>query len=218
LVEELADFVLHVAQANSSAVGPRTDGRPAVVIGFDGPAEVGTSALADDVAGALISTGLLVVRASTQWWWRPSALRLELGHRNVDMLLAGWVDADAIRRELIDPLASGRPYITRLRDSRTGRPVRENRKPVRPGAVLLLDGPFLLAAVLPLDAVVLVNTSAAALSRALPAHSAWWSEAFEVYQREYQPVQHADVVLSYDHPATPAAAGLDPGRVKNIPT
>ena len=179
------------------------------VFGFDGPDELGTAELADRVAEAVRRRGRPVIRASTGRWWRPSALRLELGRHDVDMLLTGWVDSAALRRELIDPLVGGgRPYITELRNPETDRSVRQRPLLAAPGAVLLLDGAFLLAADLPLDGVVGLRVGASALERALSPDKAWWTAAFERYDQDYRPIERADVLLAYDHPGAPAASGL----------
>ncbi len=202
LVAELAGWVRR----------SRSGDRPSTVVGFDGPAEGGIGTLADEVAEALSHSGCAVVRASTAWWWRPAALRLEMGRQDIDMLLTGWVDDAALRRELLEPAAGGGSYISRLRDPDTDRPVRQPpvRAPDRP--VVLLDGPFLLATELPLDAVVGFRIGDSALARALPVHRQWWVEAFRTYAQRYEPQDRADVLISYDHPASPAAVGLADGR------
>ncbi len=192
----------------------RVQGRPLVrtggsVVGFDGPSECGVGALADDVAAELRGRGVAVIRASTSWWWRPAALRLELGREDVEMLLTGWVDADALRRELVDPVVSGAgEFISRLRDPATDRSVRQPLESVSPHALLLLDGPFLRATELPLDVLVGFQLGRGTLLRALSLHQQWWTRAFETYDDRYQPLEVADVVLAYDHPSTPAVAGL----------
>jgi hypothetical protein len=183
-------------------------GRNPVVVGFDGAAEIGATELADHVAEALTAYGRPVLRASTCWWWRPAALRLELGRQDVDMLLTGWVDAAALKRELIAPVVAGNsPYITRLRDPSTDRSVRQTAERAQPGSILLIDAPFLLAAGLPLDAVVGLSVNLATLRRALAPDRSWWIEAFRRYQADYEPSARADVLLSYDHPSAPAVAG-----------
>lgn len=199
LVDGLADWARTVA-------GRTPD--EGTVIGFDGPAEAGTTALADQVGHALRSAGLPVARASTSWWWRPSALRLELGREDLDMLMTGWVGADALDRELVGPVRAGSPYLTRLRDPDTDRSIRQQYAPGLPGTVLLMDGPFLRAARLRLDAMVSLSLSGGALRRALPPDRSWWLPGFDRYRGEYDPGSSADVVLSYDHPSAPAAAGL----------
>ena len=206
LVGALADWVLALAEPADGA---------GFVVGFDGLAEIGTTKLADDIAEALRDSGRHIIRTSTTWWWRPPALRLELGRQDVDMLLTGWVDAEALRRELIDPVvATGTNYITRLRDPDSGRSIRQQARTAPAGAILLLDGPFLLTADLPFGAVVGLAVSPGRLRRALPAERAWWADAFEHYRQEYGPMARADVVLSYDHESAPAASGLDVSRLR----
>jgi len=177
-------------------------------VGVDGAAEIGAAALADAVATELRTRGRAVVRASTCWWWRPASLRLELGRTDVDMLLTGWVDTDALGRELLDPLGPGGTgrYLTRLRDPQTDRSLREPRLLAEPGAVVLLDGPFLMTSELPVDAIAHLQVSPAALSRALPADRQWWVEGFRQYLSRERPADNADVVIAYDHPRVPAVA------------
>ncbi len=176
------------------------------VVGVDGAAELGSADLSDAVAERVRRLGRPVLRVSTPWWWRPASLRLELGRTDVDMLLYGWVDGAALRREVFDALTPGGSgaVIRRLRDPVTDRSVRERRAPVDDRAVVLVDGPFLLAADLPLDRVVHLKVSAAALGRALPPERGWWRGAFERYRREFRPETASDVVISYDHPGSPA--------------
>lgn len=204
-------LVDELAQWTQELVGRCAAGQTGTVVGFDGPAEAGATDLADRVAERLRSRGIAVVRATTTDWWRPSALRLEFGREDIDMLLTGWVDADALRRELIEPVAAGRAHITRLRDPATDRSVRQTPEVVPPGIIVLIDGPFLLAAELPLTALVVVQVGGGALGRALAADRQWWLAADERYRSRYRPADEADVVLSYDHPSSPAARGLDSG-------
>jgi hypothetical protein len=206
LIDALADWILLRAGL---------PGEVGTVVGFDGPGEIGTTDLADKVAEALQAFGRPVIRASTNWWWRPPALRLEFGREDVDMLLTGWVDGQALRRELIDPVhRPGSSYITRLRDPVTGRSIKQPPRMASAPSVLLLDGPFLLAADVPLDAVVGFGVSQATLTRSLGPQRAWWITGFARYDDEYRVLEQADVVLSYDHAAVPAAAGLERiGRV-----
>ena len=175
-------------------------------VGIDGAGEIGGTALADAVAERIRSTGRPVIRISTNWWWRPASLRLELGHTDVDMLLYGWVDSAALRREVLQPLGpggSGR-YLPRLRDAATDRSLRDERSVAAAGAVLIVDGPFLLAAELSMAAVVHLQVSPARLTRVLPPEKRWWVEAFERYQATENPAVLADVVIAYDHPQSPA--------------
>lgn len=179
------------------------------VVGFDGPEEIGTTTLADQVAERLRTRGRPAIRVSTRWWWRPASLRLEFGRQEIDTLLSAWVDASALRREVMDPFVAGSGnLVARLRDPETDRSVRADPEAVPPAAILLLDGPFLASIGLTIDAVVDLRVSDAALARRLPQDRQWWIPAFNRYRKEYRPEKVADVVVSYEHPAPPATAGL----------
>jgi hypothetical protein len=177
-------------------------------IGFDGPTEVGTAELADAVAAELPSLSRSAVRVSTSWWWRPASLRLEFGKTDADTLLKGWVDNAALRRELLDPFGPGGTgrILRRLRDPVTDRSVRDDRIQVGGQDVLLLDGPFLRAGGLPLDAVVHIQVSPNTLARSLPADRQWWLKGFDRYLIEDQPIEKAAAIVAYDHPAAPAVS------------
>lgn len=124
------------------------------------------------------------------------------------MLLGGWVDAEALRRELVDPVTAGHgTIITRLRDPDTDRSVRQQTAPVPPQAVLVLDGPFLLADELPVDILVGFQLGRSTLVRSLPPQREWWTRGFETYDDRYGPTEAADVLVAYDHPSAPALAG-----------
>ena len=177
-------------------------------VGIDGAAEAGSGELADAVAERVRASGRPVVRVSTEWWGRPASLRLELGPPDVDMLLGGWLDTDALQRELLEPLSAGgsRLVLRRFRDPVTDRSVRDRPEPAGERAVVVIDGPFLEAARLPLDARVHLQVSAGAVARVLPADRQWWVEAFARYRDEYHPESGAAVMVSYDHPGAPAVA------------
>jgi hypothetical protein len=195
LAADLADWIIDLPQEH-----PR--------VGIDGAAEIGAGALADAIAGRLDALGRPGLRASTSWWWRPASLRLELGRTDTDMLLGGWVDDGALRRELLDPLgpAGSGEHLLRFRDPVSDRSVRGGRATAPPRAALLLDGPFLLAGQLPLDAVFHLQASRSTLVRALPADRQWWLDGFDRYWAEDDPVARAAAVIAYDHPRAPAIA------------
>ncbi len=178
-------------------------------VAIDGAEEVGAHLLADAVAERLSGLGRQTVRICTQWWWRPASVRLEWGRTDVDMLLGGWLDAAALTREVLDPLAaagSGR-YLRRLRDPNVDRSIRERSANAGPQAVMVLDGPFLLVQPLPLDVVVHLQVGPAALRRAMTGDRAWWLEAFHRYHQQFDPAGQADLVVAYDHPGSPALGG-----------
>lgn len=86
----------------------------------------------------------------------------------------------------------------------TDRSPRQPRCPAPPGAVLLLDGPFLLGAGLPFDLTVHLALSPAALRRRTAAGEKWTLPAYDRYQAEVSPDETADVVVRMDDPRHPA--------------
>ena len=195
LARDLADWIVDLPQQH-----PR--------VGIDGAAEIGAGELADAVAARLTEFGRPALRTSTDWWWRPASLRLELGRTDIDMLLGGWVDAAALRRELLDPLGpAGSGSYYSLAGS-ADRPVGAGQPGGRgrPRAPCCWYGPFLLADRLPLDAVVHLQTTRPTLARALPANRQWWLDAFDRYRTDEQPADRAAAVIAYDHPKAPAIA------------
>lgn len=180
----------------------------------DGFVASGADAVADAVARTLRARGRPAVRVSTRWWWRPASLRLEYGRTDVDMLLGGWVDTTALRREVLEPLGpdGAGTYLPRLRDPETHRSIRDRRVRTPDRTVLVIDTPFALAWGTGAEALIHLRVSPAALTRHLPAELGWWIAAHERYLAEYDPIATADVVLAYDHPAAPAI-WWTPGRI-----
>lgn len=195
LVVDLADWVEALPQE-----------RPRVVI--DGLGETGATWLADAVAELLQSRGRPTVRVSTDWWWRAASLRLEYGHTEPDMLLGGWLDTAALRRELLDPLADDGSglFLERLRDPETDRSVRRQRRRALAGTILVVDTPFAVAWGVQGDARVHLQVGPATAARRLPADRQWWVDAYRRYLDEDRPAESADVIVAYDHPASPAVA------------
>ena len=188
-------------------------------VGIDGAAEIGAGDLADAVAAELQALGRPAIRTSTSWWWRPASLRLEYGRTDIDMLLSGWVDVGSLRRELLEPLATGGPgqYLRRLRDPVSDRSLREQRVPVPDRSVLVLDGAVLQATGVPLDGVVYLQVSPATLTRKLPPDRQWWADALRSYVEQDQPDRTADAVVAFDHPAAPALAWVRDDRPAQRP-
>jgi hypothetical protein len=146
------------------------------------------------------------VRTSTCWWWRAAALRLEFGRHDQESLLTGWVDAGALNRELLAPLAvggSGR-YLDRLRDPDTDRSLRRPYRTASESAILLLDGPFLGALDLELDLRIAFAVSEGTVTRRLPDDRAWWAAVYQRYRRN--PGRCPDMTVAFDHPAHPAVS------------
>jgi hypothetical protein len=141
------------------------------------------------------------VRAVT--FWRDASLRLEYGREDVDSY-ASWLDADALRREVLEPATERAEYLPSLRDPQTNRSTREPPRPVPTGTILLVSGSLLLGRGLPFDRSVHLALSPAALARRTPPDQAWTLPAYESYASATRPAATADLVVKLDDPRHPA--------------
>lgn len=172
----------------------------------DGPPWSGLAWLADAVAEELRAGGRPVLRTSTRSWLRAASIRLETGRTDPDAFYERWLDVDALRRELLDPLGpdgDGR-YRLAYRDAATDRASRADFDDAPDDAVLILDGPLLLGQGLPVDLAVHVRMSAGARSRAVPEDERWTLPAYDRYDVEVHPAELADAVVHADHADRPA--------------
>ena len=198
--EALADTVTERAVRLPAPEGGRlrlaVDGAPAAH-----PAE-----LADAVAERLRLLGRPALRISGDDFLRPASLRLEYGHQDPDAYYDGWLDSNALFREVFDPLEPGGSglVLPALRDARADRALRTAPVPLPPGGVLVLDGQLLLDRWFPLDLTVHLHLSPAALARRTPAGQQWTLPAFARYQDETRPAEAADLVVRSDDPRRPA--------------
>lgn len=192
LVDRLAD----------AAAG--TPGR--VRLAVDGAPEAGGDTLADELADVLRLRGRRPLRVGTRLFLRPASVRLEHGRRDPDALYDDALDVSGLRREVLQPLGpggSGR-YLPSLWDPDVDRATRAAYVDTPPDAVLVLDGTFLLRAVVAADLDVTVHLSlspAALRRRGVPE---WALPAYERYTREARPRDRADLVVLLDDPARPA--------------
>ena len=136
-------------------------------------------------------------------FWHDASLRLEHGHEDVEAYRS-WLDADALRREVLDAVAAGAGYLPSLRDPATNRATREPARPLARSAVLIVSGTFLLGRGLPFDCAVHLAQSPATRARRTPAEQAWTLPAFEDYDRDIRPAEIADLVVKLDDPRHPA--------------
>lgn len=175
-------------------------------IALDGAEPAGTGPLAEAVAAALRLRGRPVLRVRAADFLRPASLRLEYGHHDADAFLDGWLDVNALFREVFDPLepGGGGRVLPALWDAAADRAVRAAPVPLPPGGVLLLDGPLLLGRWLPLDLSVHLWLSPAALARRTPAEQQWTLPAFARYEDEVRPADTAGLVVRADDPRRPA--------------
>lgn len=196
LVALVADRVHGVAPAGA-----------ALRVAIDGARCTEPVTFAGDVAAVLRALGhdSTVIRADT--FWRDASLRLEYGREDV-LAYRAWLDAGALRREVLDPLGpdgSGR-YLPSLRHPDTNRSSREPYRTAVAGSVVLVAGEFLLADGLPFDVRVRLWLSAAALARRTPPDLQWTIDAHLDYDRSLPDPDCADIVVKLDDPRHPAVA------------
>ena len=178
-----------------------------VRIVIDGARAADPHGLAARVVAALAPRRALHVRADR--FWRPASLRLEYGREDVDSWLDGWLDDDALRREVLDPFAATGRALPELRDPLTDRSLRADVVQLPADGVLVVSGSVLLGRGLPFDVAVHVRLSPAALARRTPADEAWTLPALERYAAERDPEGVADLVVRADDPHHPALVARD---------
>jgi hypothetical protein len=175
---------------------------------LDGAPPTAPDRLAAELDQRLRLLGRPVVTVAARDFLRPASLRLERGHRDPDEFLDGWLDADALRREVLlpagaDASAGTVEVLPRLWNPDTDRAYRAARAPLPPGGVVLLSGALLLGRDLPADLTVHLRMSPAALARRTPPELHWTLPAYARYAAEHRP-DAADVLVLTDDPARPA--------------
>jgi hypothetical protein len=173
-----------------------------VRVAVDGATAADPHGLAARVVEALAPRRALHVRADR--FWRPASLRLEYGREDEDSYLDGWLDDDALRREVLDAFAETGRALPELRDPLTDRSLRADVVALPSDGVVVVSGSVLLGRWLPFDVTVHVRLSPAALARRTPPDEAWTLPALERYAAERDPEGTADLVVRADDPRHPA--------------
>ncbi|HVV08766.1 uridine kinase [Amycolatopsis sp.] len=181
-------------------------GTPWVRIAIDGA--VGAGALADALVDPLRVNGRPAQRVSTVDFLKPASLRFEKGRQDPEARYYDWLDENALRREVLEPLSPGGTglVLPALWDAERDRATRMERTELPPGGVLIADGELLLGRGLPFELTVHLALSTGALRRRLPEDEHWALPAFEQYEREVNPAEVADVLVRADDPRHPAVA------------
>ena len=155
--------------------------------------------LAEHLCTALVAVGRVPVRVPAQGFWRPAGERFTHGREDWQAFRDSWLDAAALRREVLDRTDD---YLPALWDVERDRSARLARVPLPPGAVVVVDGLFLQGLGLPADLTVHVALSPGALSRrGVPT---WQLPAFTTYDEEVRPQVLADVLVRAEDPRRPA--------------
>jgi hypothetical protein len=148
---------------------------------------------------ALRALGRQPVVVPASGFWRPAGERLQYGREDWQAFRDTWLDAGALRREVLDREGS---YLPALWDVERDRSARLTAVPLPERAVIVVEGLFLQGVGLPAELTVHVALSAAALRRrGVPE---WQLEAFCSYDDEISPGDLADVLVRAEDPARPA--------------
>lgn len=160
---------------------------------------LGGGRLADAMVAGLVAAGRTPCRVRGADFLRPAGERYAYGREDPDAFREGWLDAGALRREV---LAADGTWLPKLRDASSDRSARLQRLPLPPRAVVLVDGLFLLGRDLPAELTVHVALSPAALLRqGVPT---WQLPAFTAYDALVRPGASCDVLVRAEDPLRPA--------------
>lgn len=175
-----------------------------VRVAVDGAPPTGPDELAGTVVELLRATGRpgLLVRAAD--YQRPASVRLEFGRTDPDAFLDADLDAAALRREVLDPVAGSGRVLPRLWDPAADRSYRDPYTTLPGDAVVVVAGHLLLGRELPFDVTVHLHMTPAALARRTAAAEHWTLPAYARYDAEHAPTREADLVVHTDHPDRPA--------------
>jgi hypothetical protein len=174
-----------------------------VRVAVDGPPCAAPQELADTLVAPLRERGRPVARVRAREFWHDASLRLEHGREDALAYLS-WLDAAALRREVLDPVVRQGRYLPSLRDPVTNRATRALPVAAVAGTVLIVSGALLLGLGLPFELTVHLAMSPAARARRTPPAEQWTLAAFAEYDRLASPADTADVVVRADDPRHPA--------------
>ena len=159
---------------------------------------VGADELAPLVAAQAAALGRVPVVVPARGFWRPAGERLQHGREDWQAFRDTWLDAAALRREVLD---SGDGYLPALWDVDRDRSARLAVLPLPERALVVVPGLFLLGVGLPGLAVHLPLSPGALRRRGVPL---WQLPAFTTYDDDVRPSELADVVVRAEDPLRPA--------------
>jgi hypothetical protein len=186
----------------AAVVGLVADHGSRVRLVVDGADAASPHAVAARVVEALAPRPAVHVRADR--FWRPASLRLEHGRHDEDSWLDGWLDEDALRREVLETFPGTGQVLPALRDPVSDRSLRVDPVRLPQDGVVVVSGAVLLGRGLPFDVRVHLRLGPAALIRRTPHDEAWTLPALARYAAERDPEGEADLVVRCDDPGRPA--------------
>ena len=175
-------------------------------VAVDGPRAAVPLALARSLLEPLRARGRAAEVVDAERFWRDASLRYEWGRTDLQAYAQQWLDADALRREVLRPLGPGGSsrFLPALRDPATNRSIRAEPVTVPPDAIVLIAGELLLGRALPFDYTVHLALDSGARQRSTPPDWQWTLPAHDTYDRTVQPSELADIVVRWNDPRHPA--------------
>lgn len=209
-IHDIADRVVRLA-----------DGRT-LRVAVDGRTASGKTTFASELAEAIEELGRPVIRASIDGFHRPKADRYRRGRLSAEGYYYDARDLDAIVTLLLEPLSSGgdRLFRTESFDLVADRPIRSEPELAADDAILIVDGTFLQRPELAphWDAALFVKTDPdVSLARGMErdaghlggreqariSYEKRYRPAYEIYEAEVRPEQHADLIFNNDDVEAP---------------
>jgi len=194
------------------------------LVAVDGMSCVGKTTLAAELATVLTGAGRPVARAAYDDFHQPREVRHREDRLSAEGYLRDSYDAAALRRLVLDPVRAGASAIVPGSfDLVTDEPVDPAPVPLERGAVVVVDGEFLLSP--DLDGcfdlgVLLVADPAAVVERALvrdadlgtPArvrelYLRRYLGAWALHEERHDPWARADLVIDLTDPEQPRRLG-----------
>jgi uridine kinase len=185
-----------------------------VRVAVDGRTASGKTTFADALAAIMQPGGRRVIRASVDGFHRPSVERHRQGRMSPEGYYQDARDLEAIRHLLLDPLGprGDRKYVRASFDLDRDEPLDGEPERATEDAVLIVDGTFLQRPELSdaWDFVIFLDVPAEearqrGVERDAPAlggtaaaaelYDRRYCPAFDRYESECRPADHADVVL-----------------------
>jgi hypothetical protein len=192
------------AEALTDSLGERLAAIPGRVrVAIDGPPCADPATLAESLVEPLRARSRPAVHIRAESFWHDASLRFEHGREDAEAFLS-WLDAPALRREVLTPFADSGHYLPSLRDPATNRSTRAPVRVSEPGTILIVSGALLLGLGLPFEFVVHLAVSAPARARRTDPAAAWTLPAYDEYDETVQPAELADLVVKLDDPRHPA--------------
>ncbi|NYE20082.1 uridylate kinase [Microbacterium immunditiarum] len=191
-------------------------------VAVDGRTASGKTTFANELASTIGDMGRPVIRASIDGFHRPKVERYRRGRLSAEGYYYDARDLDAIVTYLLEPLNRGGDRLFRAAsfDLIEDKPITGEPEVASHDAILIVDGTFLQRPELAphWDAALFVQTDpTVSLARGLDrdagslggrdqariSYEKRYRPAYEIYEAEAQPEQHADLIFNNDHLEAP---------------